>query len=320
MKKKLLVAILIIAVLAFCAITLASLYLKDLFLKRGLEDFEEASRSYNKKGFEKAVSSLELALLFNRFSVFDHSHLSETYYNLGLSNLYLRNNEKANSNLSKAKKTLSKEDEYVDAEELESKLLQSLVKVEGIIDGDNTIVNRDIAIKGDLIKGVEIVQITKHYVVFKYGDKIFSDSIDKYNPLSKKERDKCLKSFSRAQKCDNPGFASCYYTEARMIARNTLHIFDMDLEQTNQMQQVINKCEKEISRINAEIEEAGKRGKIIAGMKRKDVEAALGKPIEKKKMIRMNNDEKWIYADKVLYFKNDLRRGVKGILVNWENR
>lgn len=322
MKTKLLIAAIIIGV--FLGLTLSAIPFKNYYFEKGLEEFTKAEKTFNEGLFRtaltEAIRNFGISFLFNKFSLFNHADLSETQYKLGISHLYGRNYELAHVYFTAAKKSFSAKDDYIDPPELDAKIIQTLVRVEGNLDQGRALVNQNIVQAGDFVGDVEVVEVTNHYVVFRKGDDVFSDGIDKYNPLAEKERQACRRYFDQAREEDNLRFRRDYYWLGKKQSEVLLKNFSMDKEQTEEIQSAVAEADQQIMQIDREIAQSVTQGVIIAGMTGQDVERILGAPLEQNRTLGKDEDERWIYEDRILYFKMDLISGDKPILVWWQDK
>jgi hypothetical protein len=322
MKTKLLIAAIIAGV--FLGLTLSAIPFKNYYFEKGLEEFNQGENAVNegvfKNSLTEAIRSFEISFLFNKFSLFDHTYLSETQYKMGMSHLYLRQHKLAHAYFKAAKRNFSLKDDYIDKQELDSKIIQSLVRVEGTLGQGRALVNQNIVRAGDLVGDVKVVEVTEHYVVFEKGQETFSDSIDKYNPLAKKARRKCWRYFDAAREADNLRFMRDYYWLGKKQSEVFLQTFSMDWEQTEEVKEAVAEADRQIADIDREIAQAINQGVVVAGMTGQQAEKILGPPLETNRMVGKEADERWIYEDTILYFKMDLISGDKRVLVDWQEK
>ena len=318
MKKKALIIIAIVIVFILTAAIIAIMFITSHFLDEGTRYFTQAQQSSNQNVFKdsltKAILELEKSVLYGNYSVLGREKIARAYYTLGLANLYLRNNVKAKSYFNKAKTIPVNDPEF--NKDLELNTTRSLVRVESIIGNGTALVNQTFVQAGDSIGSIEVIDIGNTYVVFKSGNFIFSDSINKYSPLAKKDRAECKVIFDKALKSDNPGFALGYYKLAESFAKNALINFAMDSEQSAELNLIIDKSKEEIVAIENKFKEAVEKKELISGLNKKEVTEIIGSP------EYVENDDVqgmiWTYADKKLFFKDDLGAGIEGILMRWE--
>jgi len=296
--------------------------LKLFFLSEGMSDFTRANTSSNEAVFKKRLKDsfkhFELARLCNTFSFFSRAGESEIAYRLGLVLLYQRNNEQARPYFEEAKSLLKGKDTFASAEDIELNLLQCQIKLDGFVDGNQAMVNQHLVKEGDVINGITVLRITKNYILFKGGDFVFSDSLDKYTPSTKKLGQACQGLLSSAEK-DTMGFARVYYRLAKRCAKDLLCCVTMDVEQADAMKKIIVESDRKVAQIDTAIAGAKKSRTVIVGMDKKDAEDILGKPLEKKKLFEMAYNEQWLYGDSTLYFKDDAKYGIAGIVAKIEH-
>lgn len=316
-KKVIIIASSVIAFIIAAAI-IAVLFVMSHFLDEGRRSLTLAQETFNehvyKNCLEKAVLEIEKAVLYGNYSVIGREKLVEAYYALGLANLYQRNNVKAAAYFKKAKEFLGKNQAF--KSDLESKIIQSSVRVEGIAGKGVALVNQDFVNVGDSINGVSVVEVTDTYVVFRSGNFIFSDSINKYSPLAKKDRLECKSIFEKASKSVNPGFALDYYSLAEAFSKAALKNFAMDASQTSKLKAIIEKSKDTITLIENNFKGSIEKKELTVGLSKKDVKEIWGEPLNILKDESVG--EIWNYPGKKLFFDNDLSFGIEGILTYWE--
>jgi len=295
--------------------------MENSYLKKGIGFLAKAEETRDVKLFEKnlkgAIGNLKRALFLNKINVFEVSKAGKICYILGKAYLLSDENVSAEECFINARKIFSDKDTYATPSELELKILQSLVSVNGIVGGNRAIVNDYMVKEGDLVKGIEVTKITDSYVMFNKGGVVFSSSVDKYNPIAKNLRMEYLETFQIVQQNENSGIARIEFRKLRDDVTRFLKLYMMDTSQKDEMQLLIDRCADQISLIDKEIETAKMQNRVIEGLSMDDVISVLGEPLSKHELFEMDADEKWVYGDKVLYFKDEDTEG-NGLLISIE--
>lgn len=319
MKKKKIIIIASSVILLLIIVSIAALmFVMDYYLAEGRRSLIQAQETFSedvyKNCLEKAAFNIKKAVFYGNYAIIGGEKLTEAYYSLGLINLYQRNNSKATVYFQKVKERAGKSKGFKDT--IDSKIIQSSVRVEGIAGSGVALVNQSFVKAGDSINGVNVVEVTDTYAAFKAGNFSFSDSINKFNPLAKKERLECRNIFGKAQKAANPGFASGYYSLAEAFAKAALKSFAMDAAQTAELKAIIENSKNSINSIKNKFKEAVEKKELTAGLSKNDVREILGEP---ENIIKDDpQGEIWEYSGKKAYFNNDLGFGIEGILTHWE--
>ena len=287
------------------------------FLARGRTHFKQATASSTdvafKKNLKEAIRCYSQVVRVFQSRFLPRSLLSEVYYQIGLSHLYLRNHSQARPNFEQALRLFSEKATFATRSDLELKILESKVKLEGFVGNSVALVNQHIVNIGDVVDGIAVVDITGEYILFKYGDRVFSDSFDKYSPFAKRIGRGCQELFERAAK-DPGGFSASFYKAAKDCARDAVLCSGMDADQTAEMKKIIELSSQKLSKIKSSIDEAKRNKEVVIGMTKTEVQEVLGMPVEKNRLFDMEFSEIWLYPDKRLYFKNEPRLQVEGIL------
>jgi len=317
-KKKIIIIVSLVLGFLITASIIALMFVMNYFLAEGRRYLTQGEETFSenvyKNSLEKAKINIEKAALYGNYAVFGGKKLAEVYYSLGLVNLYQRNNTKAAVYFKQAKGRFGKAKLFKD--DLDLRIIQSSVRVEGIAGQGVALVNQEFVKAGDSVNGVSVLEVTGTYVLFKAGNFIFSDSINKFSPLAKKERLECKTIFEKALKSSNPGFALGYYSLAEAFSKAALKNFLMDAEQTAELKAIIDKSKDTITLIENNFKEAIEKKELTVGLSKKDVTEILGEPSHIFKDDPQT--EIWEFPGKRLFFSNDLSFGIEGVLTRWE--
>lgn len=320
-KKKSLL-FLLFAFFFLVSLSLVPSFLERYFYRKAEKYFAQAkdvsSDTVFRARLNQAAGFYQQALKWKKNNFFPGLSFGEIYHKLGLCYLYQRDHIKAKAYFEKARAFFAKKNDFSSVKDLDFKIILSKVRVEGFLGPDQAVVNGHLVKAGDEISGITVLDISNDYVLFKYNDYVFSDSFDKYNPFAQKVWNRCERLLQQAQ-ADKSGFSAYYYKTALDCARCVFLSVGLDAEQSKKLNAIIEESQRKLEEFELSLKKAKENKQPLLGMRQKDILEFFGQPIRIKKLYDMEFSECWFYDGLVLYFKDEPRLRIEGILSKIES-
>lgn len=306
MKK--VIGAIFVALLVFSVLSLFSIGMSHYYFQTGLSSYYDVQDRDKWDNYSvnvaKSISCFEYALAFNRLGIFDKYYMYDIYYYLALSYWSIAENTKANQYL---QQLLEVDLDTLDEKrrnELELLKIRTGISVNGIIDnGWRAIVNQNLVKEGDMINGVVIKNITPEYIEFQHKDFLFTDSVDRSNPLVIRGLMEVRQLIAKASVVGNSlALQKEVFESALQRTETILAEYALDKEDYIYLLNRRTEINRRLLDIEDALRLAHRNKDVNIGMTMDEVVSILGEADNVNVIIDESDNQKWEYPDRTLYF------------------